>query len=82
MGQILCISQDDKPVDSSMSNCPSTSVILYVYKYDPDNKVYTAAGRSALLKADKVLIVEVTEYIDTGNPDLNNIKLIIRMFLF
>ncbi len=40
--------------------------ISVVYKYDPYNKVYTAAGHS---KADKVLIVEVTDYIDTGNPD-------------
>ena len=45
LGQILCITQDDKPVDSSMSNCPNTSVVLYVYKYDPDKKVYTVAGR-------------------------------------
>ena len=70
LGQILCIPQDNKPVDSSISNCPSTSVVLYIYKYDSSNEVYTAAGRSTLLKADKVLIVEVTDYIDTGIPDL------------
>ena len=64
LGQVLFISQEDKPVDSSMSNCPSTSVVLYVYKYDADDKVYTAAGRSALLKANKLLIAEV---IDTGD---------------
>ena len=67
LGQILCITQDNKPVDSSMS---STSVVSYIYQYDSSNEVYTAAGRSTLLKADKVLIVEVTDYIDTGIPDL------------
>ena len=45
-------------------------VVFYVYKYDSNN-VYTTAGLSALLKADKVLIAEATDYNDTadGNPN-------------
>lgn len=69
LGQVLCITQNDKPVDSCISNCPNAFVVLYVYKFDSKTSEYTAAGRSALMKASKVLIVEATN-IDMGIDSL------------
>ena len=71
LSQVLYISQDDKPVNSSISKCPNTSVVLNVCTYDPGRQIFTIAGRSALMKANKTLLFEVTGsvVIDNDNPD-------------
>ena len=66
LGQILYVCQDDKPVDSSVSSCPNTYVMLDIYKYDPQTKLYTLSGRSGLLKA-KSLLADVTTLIDADS---------------
>ena len=63
LGQVVYISEDGKPVDSSLMNCSNTSVMLDIYKYDTEVKVYIISGRSALLKSHSTLIANVTDFI-------------------
>lgn len=63
LGQILCIMQDEKAVDSSIKSCPNTQVVLNVYCYDPELEVYLVSGRSGLLKANSILLCDVTDLV-------------------
>ena len=62
--QIIYISEEGKPVNSSIKANPNTSVIVYVYSYNSDN---TPAGKSGLLKASNYLHVNVSDVI-SGAP--------------
>ena len=67
LGQVVYISEDGKPVDSSLMNCSNTSVMLDIYKYDTEVKVYIISGCSALLKSHSTLIANVTDFIKASS---------------
>ena len=68
-GYILYIAETGKPKTSSITSNPNTEVILSLYKYDSEAKLYhSSGGRSSLLPASTTLIVNVTDHITT-TPD-------------
>lgn len=65
LGQIIYISESDKPVRSSMKCNPTTHVVLTVYEYTPETIIFAAAGRSWLLKAANTLLANVSNHVST-----------------
>lgn len=68
LGQIIYISEEGKPVTSSIRVNPNTSVIVNVYKYNSDTSSYSPGGKSGLLKAKEYLHVNVSDVV-RGLPD-------------
>ena len=67
LSQIIYISEEGKPVNSSIKANPNTSIIVYVYSYNCNNTSYSPAGKSGLLKASNYLHVNVSDVI-SGPP--------------
>lgn len=64
LSNISYIVESGKPKDSSIKSNPNTKVVLNMYQYNSVTKLYTVAGRSALLLASELLHVNVTKHIN------------------
>ena len=60
---ILFIAELGKPKNSSILSNPNTKVILNLYEYNLETKMYYSSGRSALLHASSTLHINVTKHI-------------------
>ena len=64
LGQVIYITQEEKVVHSGIKTNKNIQVMLSLFSYAADENVYSTAGRSSLCKAEKVLLVEVSSYVE------------------
>lgn len=65
LSHILYIAESGKPKKSSMKSNPNTTIILNLYDYDKESMLYHSSGRSGLLQAANILLMNVGDDITT-----------------
>ena len=63
IGQIIFMVHSGKTCLSHQSTNTNLEVIFEIFKYDADNEFYTRDGRSGLLKANRYLLLDITNDI-------------------
>lgn len=64
LGQIIYITQEERVVQSAMKENKNVEVMLSLFSYAANDGLYSTAGRSSLCKANKVLLAEVSSYVE------------------
>ena len=63
LGQVVYISEGEKLCQSASAENPNVSIIFPAYNYDPASNTYTICGKSGVCKAAKVLLCDVTKFV-------------------
>ena len=76
LGQVVYISEGEKPCRSASAENPNVSIIFLAYNYDPASNTYTICGKSGVCKAAKVLLCDVTKFVqmeESGNIKISEL---------
>ena len=78
LGQVVYISEGDKPCRSASSKNPNVSIMFLAHIYLPESSTYTICGKSGVCKARKVLLSNVNNFVRTeenGNITLSELPM-------
>ena len=78
LGQVVYISEGDKPCRSASSKNPNVSIMFLAHTYLPESSTYTICGKSGVCKARKVLLSNINNFVRTeenGNITLSEVPM-------